>query len=405
MRVLHCLSFSLESFRSMSSLRQRLPFRFPLAFLFIGVGAFIPVSAAAQGSGVVAGEVRDASTGEPLPGANVLIGSTTLGASTGLDGRFEIEDVPIGPWTVAASMVGYESRSDDVALWNESDTLFVRFRLRPQVYDLDEIEVTAERTSGWDREYRLFRELFLGESSNAEKTVITNPFVLDFRRSDLVFFASASAPLIIENRALGYRLTYVLRSFRWSRNPDRLSFQGEPYFEEMEPADEEESMTWHENRALTFRGSRQHFLWALGRDRVEEEGFTMERGALDERPGEILPVRSAGLIQADDIVASNSSTHRYIVSFEGHVIVSYEIKSTLYLFGVIPLPNTDIQRSVMRMDAREAMIHLMGYFLGPPGALGFAGHWGNERIADLLPLDYVRIWEQYARPAETRSRM
>ncbi len=371
----------------------------------VALCATIGTPVAAQGTGVIVGQVVDASTNEPLPGVNVLIGSTTLGASTDADGRFRIPNVPIGPWTVAASMVGYDTRSTDVAIWDEADSATVRFRLTPHVYDLDEIEVTAERTSGWEREYRLFRTLFLGETENARETVITNPYVLDFRRSDLVFYASASAPLIIENRALGYRLTYVLRSFRWSRNPDRLSFLGEPYFEEMTPADEDEALRWHENRARTFQGSRQHFLWALGRDRVSEEGFVMERGALIDKPGEVLPVRGAGLVNAESIVAGPPRKHDYILRFDGHIIVSYDIKTIIYLFGIIPLPNTETERSVMRMDAYEAMIHLMGYFLGPPGSLAFAGHWGNERIADLLPLDYVRYWEEHVRSGETRRRM
>ena len=350
-------------------------------------------------TGTLVGIVVDAESNAPLPGANVSISSTTLGASSGPDGRFTIEAVPIGPWNVAASMIGYLARTEEVSLVEPGDTASVRFRLDASVYDLDEIEVTAERRQGWDREYRLFRRLFLGESTNAEETVITNPYVLDFRRADLEFFASASAPLVIENRALGYRLRYVLNSFRWTRNPDHLRFQGEPYFEEMEPADDEERRRWDRNRATTFRGSRQHFLWALGRDRASEEGFTLERGAIDDRPGQVLPVREAGVVAGNAITGGQSRSFDYIMTFRGHILVTYAFRSKIYLFGIIPLPDTEVQRSVMRMDAHEAFIHRMGYFLGPPGALTFAGHWGNERIADLLPLDYVQIWEQYAQSA------
>lgn len=357
-----------------------------------------------QPSGTFVGHVTDAESGLPLPGVNVLVSSTTLGASTDADGRFVVGNVPIGPWSIAASMVGYVTQTRDAAIWNAHDTVRVSFRLAPSVYDLGEVEVTAERTTGWQRDFRLFRRLFLGESDNARATVIQNPYVLDFRRTDQTFYASASAPLVIENQALGYRLRYVLRSFRWRRNPDHLSFQGEPYFEELEPRDEAEAVKWATNRGATFRGSRQHFLWALARDRVADEGFRMERGALDQRPGEVLPVRGAGLVSSDQIKGGKSQEYDFILHFEGHIIVSYEIPRPIYLFGFIPLPNTELERSVMRMDAREAMIHQMGYFLGPPGSLVFAGHWGQERIADLLPLDYVRIWEEHAAEARTTRR-
>ena len=36
------------------------------------------------------GRVRDAETGEPLPGANVYLENADRGTSTGLDGEFEI---------------------------------------------------------------------------------------------------------------------------------------------------------------------------------------------------------------------------------------------------------------------------------------------------------------------------
>ena len=353
-----------------------------------------------QATGTISGLVTDTETKAPLPGANVAVGSTTLGAASQYDGTFIISDVPIGPWKLSASMVGYLARTEDAAIWEEGDTVRVHFRLPPEVYDLDEIEVTAERTRGWRKDFRRFKRLFLGESINAEQTVITNPYVLSFRTDDAGFYASASAPLLIENHALGYRLRYVLNSFRWNGHQDRLSFQGEPYFDEMVPENEEEAVRWQTNRGLTFRGSRQHFLWALARDRIEEEGFRMEKGAVEDRPGEVLPVREAGVITPAAIKGGKSQAYDYLITFRGYILISYEYAAPLNLFGIISLPNTEIEQSVMQMDANEAMIHEMGYFLGPPGALAFAGHWGAERVADLLPLDYVQVWEEHAKAVQ-----
>ncbi len=38
----------------------------------------------------VSGTVRDAVSGEPLPGVNVVVKGTTLGAATDLDGRYRL---------------------------------------------------------------------------------------------------------------------------------------------------------------------------------------------------------------------------------------------------------------------------------------------------------------------------
>jgi len=57
-------------------------------------------------SGALAGRVTDAD-GAPLPGANVQVLGTALGAATDADGRFAIEAVPAGTYRLRASSVGY----------------------------------------------------------------------------------------------------------------------------------------------------------------------------------------------------------------------------------------------------------------------------------------------------------
>ncbi len=47
-------------------------------------------------TGKIAGTVKDAKTGEPLPSANVVIEGTTLGAATNPDGYFAILNIPPG---------------------------------------------------------------------------------------------------------------------------------------------------------------------------------------------------------------------------------------------------------------------------------------------------------------------
>ena len=54
--------------------------------------ASLPLSAAPLGK--LAGTIKDAETGEALPGVNVLIVGTTMGATTDLDGRYFILNVP-----------------------------------------------------------------------------------------------------------------------------------------------------------------------------------------------------------------------------------------------------------------------------------------------------------------------
>jgi hypothetical protein len=59
-------------------------------------------------TGKIAGEVKDAQTGEALAGANVVIEGTTSGAATNVDGYYAILNVPPGKYTVYASAIGLQ---------------------------------------------------------------------------------------------------------------------------------------------------------------------------------------------------------------------------------------------------------------------------------------------------------
>jgi hypothetical protein len=65
-------------------------------------------SAAFAQTGTVTGKVSKAD-GSPLAYANVILVGTTMGAMTLADGKFTIQAVPPGTYTVRAMMMGYKS--------------------------------------------------------------------------------------------------------------------------------------------------------------------------------------------------------------------------------------------------------------------------------------------------------
>lgn len=62
----------------------------------------------------VSGTVRDAQTGDPLPGVNVVVKGTTLGTATDLEGRYSLT-VPSLQDTLVFSFVGYETHEEPIA--------------------------------------------------------------------------------------------------------------------------------------------------------------------------------------------------------------------------------------------------------------------------------------------------
>ncbi len=66
--------------------------------LIIILMCIIPFSLYAGTTGKIAGVVLDGDTGDPLPGANVIIEKTNLGAATDLRGNYAILNVPPGAY-------------------------------------------------------------------------------------------------------------------------------------------------------------------------------------------------------------------------------------------------------------------------------------------------------------------
>ena len=66
--------------------------------------AFLPIFLFAQNT--VSGTVTDASTGEALAGANVVVTGTSMGAAATADGSYSISNVPAGSYTITASVIG-----------------------------------------------------------------------------------------------------------------------------------------------------------------------------------------------------------------------------------------------------------------------------------------------------------
>ncbi|MFQ5637829.1 MAG: TonB-dependent receptor domain-containing protein [bacterium] len=67
----------------------------------------LSVSAVWAQNGTISGTVNDAE-GNPLPGANVAIVGTNLGAATADDGSYTISNVPAGDYTLKATFIGYD---------------------------------------------------------------------------------------------------------------------------------------------------------------------------------------------------------------------------------------------------------------------------------------------------------
>ena len=88
----------------------------------------------------VSGTITSSESGEPIPGANVLVDNSDLGAAADEDGRYIIESVDAGS-AITATAIGYE----DLTLYADGEEL--NFELVSVAIEMSALEVLSSRAS------------------------------------------------------------------------------------------------------------------------------------------------------------------------------------------------------------------------------------------------------------------
>ena len=381
----------------------------PPALLTLAVFATaVPPAAEAQParSGVVRGRVVDAETGESLPGAHVFFSTTTLGAATDSAGRFSFErGAPVGAQRLHASMMGYESATRDTLL-RAGRRYRLRLALEPTVVEAEAVDVAARRADddwktrgdeGWADLVEKFERLFIGETPEADEVRLHNPEVLAFNPSWWGHLeADAGAPLVFENRALGYRVRYHLAEFDGSHA--ELRWDGEPLFEKLTPTDRTEAARWERNRRRAFRGSLRHFLLALLGDSLGEAGFLVHRvpkrdpfGASQRRAGPD-PTDAERLLESPSATARDTLPEgTRLLDFHDRLRVTYTHEEEDPAFPRWQRSRRaprGSQRSYLELSGGDPVtVDPAGEIVEPYGATLF-GYFAFERLARLLPKGY-----------------
>ena len=237
-----------------------------IIFAFRILLVIILASANSNGqSGKITGEVID-SGGKPLAYANVFLNKTTLGDIANKDGSFLIAEVHEGTYELIGSFVGFSTYQKPIRV-ESGQTYHIQIILTPVASALEEVKVTTGRDRDWEKNLAMFKTVFIGTSAESRMCKIANPWVMNFERGSKKtkgrLIASASSPLEIENRALGYRVLYFLQKF----SADFLQgsvyyydFQGTMKFEEINSMDSSINQQWQTRRMKAYHGSYRHWL-------------------------------------------------------------------------------------------------------------------------------------------------
>lgn len=102
------------------------------------------INIALGNTGVITGSVMDISTQQPLPGVNVIIEDTEMGAASDLEGNFIVRKVPLGFYHVRFSAIGYKPLVKLNIRVVSNRPAIVNAELEQQAIELEGITVTRE---------------------------------------------------------------------------------------------------------------------------------------------------------------------------------------------------------------------------------------------------------------------
>ncbi|GAB3523907.1 carboxypeptidase-like regulatory domain-containing protein [Emticicia fontis] len=381
----------------------------------------------------IEGRVIDAADKKPLIFANVFISNTTKGQQTDDKGRFKITNAPSGTIDLVISYVGYKTFSLQI----KADTLKRQLLVMLNADAIELQGVTIKRIKdGYARYFHLFDEGFMGKTNLSKECKLKNPKALTFsmNNDDSELIIRADEPLVIENKELGYVVKYQLEEFRFNFRENYTTYWGYPFFEEMRTKSDRRKKQWIENRNKAYYGSSQHFLKALTENRLTEEGYVMHKLIRQKRKMVSVPLVAEKRDSIGNIVTeaskekiivdstdlklrteqslkklATSGFSRYVqylvrtplkesdvvspyndmfaIDFNDHLYIVYnkEFEEPQFIeAGQKNIPQT----SIISLIESPAVVEKNGHLINPLAFI-FEGRWGNEKIGELLPLDYL----------------
>jgi hypothetical protein len=305
---------------------------------------------------VIKGTVFDQKTKEAIYSASVYLNGTFVGELTDKNGSFELDISKYPAMPVTVSALGYYTKT----LTNVSDAKPFTIYMEPKLFELNEVVINAKSRSR-DRRSSLtiFRTAFIGETVYASNCIITNEDDINFRYSPDrdTLTAYALKPILIDNKALGYKIVYYLDKFEYCKHEGSFTFKGNIVFKEDMSTDPVARHVFEENRESAYLGSRMHFFRALWLEDLTSAGFTVKNHANE-------PLNNRKFIIQDE-------AKRKFIKYHEPLGICY---------------NSKVPRSYMVFLKERVFFDKNGYF--DPAGLSWQGNMGQQRIADLLPFEY-----------------
>jgi hypothetical protein len=303
--------------------------------------------------------------GAPIPFAHVYLNGTSFGTQADVNGRFVLKGIPQGIYKFSISMVGFKTSMKLTSI--DSDLKNMVERLDENVMDLMEVRVKGQKDKVWNKSIRDFENEFLGRDISRSEIQILNREVIDvdYDQQKKVLTAKAEQPLMIENRNLGYLYRGFLVEFQKGIN--RMSFKVSGYFEPLKASSAKQEARWEANRKEVFQGSINHFLWALCRNILVEEGFYAYYYK-DRKYMGLVPE-----FKVNQVLKPTSDSTIFLLELKGMLAIDH---------------HDNFRRNSKIMPVSQIFFNQYGELIDPY-SLELYGKMSENRMGKELPSDYI----------------
>ena len=342
---------------------------------------------------IITGIVSD-SVNIPVPNAAVYISKTTIGTFTDQKGAYSISIPQQGEFELTASFIGYKTKSVIIFANGNRQIINIKLSLNPVL--LNEVTVRSKNKYSL-KDYTDFFKLFIGENENAKNCKIFNPEDLHlYRDPDNNYLRGFSVkPLKIENKGLGYSITYDLIDFNYNLRDSILRFSGYFYFKLMQGSSRN-VRKWNRNRLIAYYGSRMHFLRSLYSDSVSSDNFKVFGCKFDSVKDIISPVNQ---IDFHNLKPAIESQYLPLYS-KAPLLITYTDNHPELSSGILGFQSQQYKSTLIFSDTLKVFQN--GNY-DNPNSVTWYGAMVNDRVADMLPSDFLTYSNTSNQPVSDRD--
>lgn len=317
-------------------------------------------------SQAISGKVYDSKTGESIPGASVYFANTSIGTITDTEGNFSIDPKFNSNTYLVFNHIGYKSITIEYKELGQD----MKISLKEEFFEIPEVVLISDPFSR-KQKLEVFRLEFLGESKGGINSKILNEDDLElyFNSKTNILHVYSNKAIEVINDHLGYRIKFDLVDFQVAfrrkslKRIDNIKWTiiyGHSLFSDI--TNNEEKFLSLRNEA--YMGSIQHFIRTMWNQSWASEAFGFHYKLRKINPSEAFTVS----------VGADIFTKK--ISFKLKKInISY--KKGLYKHW----------SSLNLLTGSTITIDKYGSYM-PYLQFKFGGEMADDRIGDLLPLDY-----------------